>query len=52
MPRFTQRKLSAVINTSAWLDAKEACDRFDAANTGATVPRREVLVADNEVQQS
>ena len=41
MPRFTQRKLSAVINTSAWLDAKEACDRFDAANTGATVPRRE-----------
>ena len=42
MPRFTQRKLSAVINTSAWLDAKEACDRFDAANTGATVPRREV----------
>jgi hypothetical protein len=41
MPRFTQRKLSAVVNTSAWLDAKEACDRFDAANTGATVPRRE-----------
>jgi hypothetical protein len=32
MPRFTQRKLSAFVNASAWLGAKEACDRFDAAN--------------------
>jgi hypothetical protein len=41
LPRFTQRTLSAVINASAWLDAKEACDRFDVANVGATVPNRE-----------
>ena len=41
LPRFSQRKLSAVINASAWLDAKEACDRFDVANVEATVPHRE-----------
>ena len=41
LPRFPQRTLSAVVNAAAWLDAKEACDKFDAANTGATVPHRE-----------
>ena len=41
LPRFSQRSLSAVINASAWLDTKEACDEFDVANVGAIVPRRE-----------
>ena len=39
--RLSQRSLVAVFNNEAWMDAKLACDAFDAANLGADVPHRE-----------
>jgi hypothetical protein len=39
--RSSQRALSAIFFCDAWLDAKAACDAFDATNCAATVPHRE-----------
>ena len=40
-PRFTQRSLAAVLNTSSWLHTLERCRAFDAGNAGAITPHRE-----------
>ena len=39
--RCSQRAFTAVFNCEMWLNAKDECDTFDAANATAVVPHRE-----------
>ena len=41
--RVDQRTFLTVHNVTAWLNALDACNAFDAANTDAVVPHREAI---------